>query len=445
MPLSLSESHLGPALERLAKANWMFDQRYPADAAQRQPVHSVYGGAHRFKSDTAAKLGAIALDTFAKYLPDPAALACVTAMDARTAEAVHPRVRAKLEREPIEDFRIDFEDGYGCHTGEEEDAHALESALQTARGMRAASLPPFIGIRIKPLASALWPRAMRTLDIYLTHLLENTGAPPANFVVTLPKVTSPAQPAALHAMLDQIEARFNLPPRTLRIELMMEAPQLIVDEHGVCAIPALIDACNGRCRGLHFGPYDYTTAVGIPGSHQSLHHPSCDFARHMMQSAVAGTRIQLSDGPTKTLPIPPHRGQLTEQQQAANRDVVHHAMRVHYDDVRRSLHHGYYQGWDLHPAQFPMRYAAVYSFFLEGLDRAAGRLRNFLDSAAQATTLGAAFDDAASAQGLLNFFLQGHACGAFTPAELAQSGLTLDELRTRSFTAIMDGRRTQKP
>ena len=221
----------------------------------------------------------------------------------------------------------------------------------------------------------------------------------------------------------------------------MEAPQLVVNDRGVCAIPELIEAAAGRCRGLHFGPYDYTTAAGIPGSHQGLHHPACDFARHMMQSAAAGTGVMLSDGPTKVIPLPPHRGTaLTAEQEAANREAVHRAMRRHYDDVRRSLHHGFAQGWDLHPAQFPMRYAAVYSFFREGLDAASGRLRNFMDAAAQATTLGTVFDDAASAQGLLNFFLQGQSCGAFTDPEIGMTGLTGEELRTRSFSRMIEHR-----
>ena len=441
MPLTLSESQLGPALERLAQANSRFDQRYPAETGQRQPVHVVYGGANRFKADTAAKLGAIAVATFERFVPDAATLAGVTGMDRATAEVVHPRVRAKLGREAVEDFRIDFEDGYGYHTDAEEDAHALEAARQVANGMRGKTLPPFTGIRIKALSSALWRRAMRTLDLFLTSLLEDTGELPANFVVTLPKVTAAAQAATLHEMLSQMEARFQLHPGSIRMELMMEAPQLVVNERGVCAIPELIEAASGRCRGLHFGPYDYTTAVGIPGSHQSLHHPACDFARHMMQSATAGTGVMLSDGPTKVIPIPPHRGTgLTAEQEAANREAMHRAMRRHYDDVQRSLHHGFQQGWDLHPAQFPMRYAAVYSFFLEGLDAAAGRLRNFMDAAAQATTLGTVFDDAASAQGLLNFFLQGQSCGAFKEAEIATTGLTGEELRTRSFSRMMEQR-----
>lgn len=428
MDLTLSADELGPVLERLSQANRSFDCEYPHAPIRRQPVHTVYGGAQRFRAGTAAKLGAIARETMGSYLPDATALAEVTGMSPGIAQTVHARVSEKLEREPVEDFRIDFEDGYGHHSEAEEDAHAAGSAAHLAQAIEDGGLPPFIGIRVKSFSTALWQRGMRTLDLFLTALLAKAGALPPNFVVTLPKVTSPAQAAALHEMLLQIEARFELQPRSIAVELMLESPQIVINEKGVCGISALIAAASKRCRGLHFGPYDYTSAIGIPGSHQSLHHPSCDFARHVMQAATAGTGVLLSDGPTKTIPIAPDPA------------AVHHAMRVHYDDVRRSLHHGFFQSWDLHPAQFPMRYAAVYSFFLEDLETAAGRLRHFLDAAAQATTLGMAFDDAASAQGLLNFVLQGQACGAFQDSDLYAHGLLPHELRKGSFAEMMKAR-----
>ncbi len=428
-------------MDSLRSANQEFDQRYPGDRGERQPVHTVYGGAHRFRADTAAKLGAIARETLRTYLKSAAALTDVTSMAAGIAATVHERVAAKLEREPVEDFRIDFEDGYGVHSDAEEDRHASESAEQLALGMRDGKLPPFIGMRIKSLSTGLWQRASRTLDLFMTALLSRGGELPAGFAVTLPKVTVPAQVVALDEMLGEIETRFKLATKSIAVEVMVETPQVLINQHGVCAIPALIDAAGGRCRGLHFGPYDYTSSIGITGSHQSLSHPSCDFARHIMQAAVAGRGIFLSDGPTKTIPLAPHRSDtLTVDEELANREAVHRAMRVHYDDVQRSLHHGFYQGWDLHPAQFPMRYAAVYAFFLEGAEVAGGRLKNFMDAAAQATTLGTVFDDAASAQGLLNFFLQGWLCGALTEREIQTTGLTLDELRSRSFVAIIGGR-----
>ena len=103
---------------------------------------------------------------------------------------------------------------------------------------------------------------------------------------------------------------------------------------------------------------------------------------------------------------------------------------------------GFYQGWDLHPAQLPSRYAAVYSFFLEGLGPASERLKNFVEKAAQATLVGDVFDDAATGQGLLNYFLRALNCGAMTEREaIEMSGLTVDELRTRSFVKILNGRK----
>ena len=121
---------------------------------------------------------------------------------------------------------------------------------------------------------------------------------------------------------------------------------------------------------------------------------------------------------------------------------MHRAWKLHYDDVRDSLMRGFYQGWDLHPAQLVTRYAAVFAFFLEGLDAAGARLHNFIGKAAQATLVGSDFDDAATGQGLLNYFLRGINSGAVTEEETAErTGLTIDELRTRSFVEILKSRR----
>ena len=147
-----------------------------------------------------------------------------------------------------------------------------------------------------------------------------------------------------------------------------------------------------------------------------------------MQVALAGTGIWLSDGATNIMPI-------------GNRETVHRAWRAHAGHVRHSLATGFYQGWDLHPAQLPSRYAAVYGFFMEGLTAASERLRNFVQKAAQATIVGDVFDDAATGQGLLNYFLRAMNCGAITEAEAVEmSGLTLEELRGRSFVKMLANR-----
>jgi hypothetical protein len=174
-------------------------------------------------------------------------------------------------------------------------------------------------------------------------------------------------------------------------------------------------------------------------------HPACDFAKNMMQVSFAGTGIWLSDGATNIMPVAPHRAgageTLTEQQIEENRATVHRAWKLHYDHIQHSLIGGFYQGWDLHPAQLPTRYAAVFSFFLQSLDAASDRLRNFVEKAAKATLVGDVFDDAATGQGLLNYFLRALNSGALTEDKALQlSSLTRDELRSGSFVKILKNR-----
>ncbi len=404
-------------------------------STDRQPVHVVYGGAQLFKAETPARLGTLALDLIRTYTPDAATFAqCLGLAGGDFARSVFERTVAKLEREPVEDFRIDFEDGYGYRSDAEEDGHAQSAALALKK---ASKLPPFIGIRIKPLTELSRARAHRTLALFLEELNEL----PANFAVTLPKVTVPEQVANLAATLDRLEAERGFAVGSVKVELMIETTEAIFDTSGAVAIPKLIEAAGGRCRGLHFGPYDYTASCDIAAAEQRLDHSACDFARNVMQVSAAGRGVHLSDGPSTILPIPKYRGELTEQQAAENRAIVHRAMRHHFDLVQRSLANGYYQGWDLHPGQLPTRYAAVYAFFLKSLQPAAARMRNFIDKAAQATLVGDVFDDAATGQGLLKFLLRGVNCGAFSAEEAAASGLTVDELRGRSFGRILESRK----
>ncbi|CAN5179913.1 aldolase/citrate lyase family protein [soil metagenome] len=450
--MTLEHSLSGYDLEALGgslrDANAAFTAWYPGDHGARQPVHTVYGGAQLFRADTAGRLGQLALAAFRDYAPDAAALAAAAGItDETLASTVHTRVAAKLEREAVEDFRIDFEDGYGVRPDEEEDSQAVAVAREIARGISAGSLPPFIGIRVKPVSEELRPRSTRTLDLVTTTLVRETGgALPENFVITLPKITIAWQVEYFAGVLALLEERLGLAAGTLRFEIMVETPQAVIDAGGSSPLARFIDAGRGRITAAHFGTYDYTALLGITASQQRMQHPACDFAKHVMQVSLSGTGVWISDGSTTVLPVPPHRaaegGSLTKQQQAENRAVVHGAWRLHYDDVLHSLRGGFYQGWDLHPAQIVTRYAALYSFFLTGVEAAGARLRNFLDKAAQATLVGDVFDDAATGQGLLNFFLRGINSGALTEKEVMElSGVTLDELSGRSFTRILAGRR----
>jgi hypothetical protein len=208
---------------------------------------------------------------------------------------------------------------------------------------------------------------------------------------------------------------------------------------------SLVDAAEGRCGSVHFGVYDYTASCGITAAYQAMRHPACDFARQVMLVSMAGTGIHLSDGATNILPVGPNRASegrpLTEDQLRQNREAVHGAWRLGFDDNMHSLRNGFFQGWDLHPAQFVTRYAAVYHFFLGGLESASNRLKTFVEKAALASLFGDVFDDAATGQGLLNFFLRGMACGAITEEEALATGLSLEEIRSRSFLKILLGRR----
>jgi hypothetical protein len=267
---------------------------------------------------------------------------------------------------------------------------------------------------------------------------------PDNFVVTLPKVTIAEQPRTLVRLFELLERRHGLTAGSLRLELMIETPQALLGPGGISPLPGFLAACEGRCAGAHLGTYDFTASCNITAAHQTMLHPLCDLAKGLMTLAYAGTGIFLSDGATNVMPVGPHRGaELTAEQAAENRAAVHAAWQLSHRSIRRSLEGGFYQGWDLHPLQLPVRYAACFAFFLEGLEQAGARLRNFVEKAAQATLVGDVFDDAATGQGLLNYFLRALNSGAIDLDDAGQTGLTPEEFGLRSFAKILDARRAR--
>ncbi len=418
------------AFTALTKQNMLHMKRYPGDSFGRQPVHTVYGGAHLFKSDTAKKLGELSLRALSRYGADAMTFARAVGMDEALASTVYERVVEKLKREAVEDFRIDFEDGYGNRLDPEEDGHAVSAAHEVAKGLEEGTLPPFIGIRIKTFSNELAVRSARTMDIFLTTLVRLTkGRLPDPFYVTLPKIVHPGQAAALAKLLDSFEKKKKLKPHTIKVELMVETPQSIIGFDGTAPLRAMVDALGGRCTSAHFGTYDYTASCNITAAHQRMDHLSCDFAKHVMQVTLAGTGVNLSDGATNVMPV------------GDNAEIVHRAWKLHYDHATHSLATGFSQGGDLHPAQLPPRYGAVYAFFRGGLPAATARLKNFIEKAAQATMVGDVFDDAATGQGLLNYFLRARNCGAITETEASATGLTPAEFESRSFLKILEGRR----
>ncbi len=444
---SLAPAALAEAVDALRQANLLFARRYPGEGDARQPIHTLIEGAQHFTADVAARRGVEALRALNDFAPDPATLGRALGIAEHPAlDTIAGRVRDKLTREPVEDYRIDFEDGYGVRADADEDRQAVIVATEIAHGLRDGTLPPSLGVRIKPLTEELRGRSVRTLDLLLTTLAE-AGALPPGWVITLPKVTVVEQVVYFVGVLGALERALGLGDGALRFEVQVEVPQIILDATGRSLLPRVLDASGGRLTGVDFGTYDYTAGCGITAAYQHLRHPACDFAKHVLQVAFAGTGVWLADGSTALLPVPLHaRGAggpaVTDEQRAENVASVHAGWRRHFDDVRHSLAGGFYQGWDLHPAQLVTRYAAVSSFFLEGVEAAGARLRRLLDTAGEATRVGGAvLDEPATGQGLLGFFLRGMQSGAITePEAAALTGLTAGELRERSFVKIMRAR-----
>ena len=474
MKLSIPDNTKESILNELGQANKAFQKIYPGDRPDRQPVHTVYGGADLFSADTAEKMGQAALNTLLNNAPDFVQFAKAIELpgyaslpsNAKEIEqlikkldnsseverkkeiawlsySTYNKVIGKLKTEALEDFRIDFEDGFGNRSWEEEDATAEQAAKEVAKGMKANSLPPFIGIRIKPFTEDMKERGTRTLDIFLTTLSgETNGKLPGNFVVMLPKVTIPEQVAALVKLFETIEANTKIESGALKMEMMVETTQAVIDKDGKNPLRSFLEASKGRMIATAFGTYDYTAACNITAKYQDMGHAVCDFAHHFMKVSLGATGIWLSDGATNVMPIGPNRGNnLTAEQLTENKAVVFHNWKKAYNHTRYSLWKGLYQGWDLNPAQFPMRYAAVYSFFLESYEDAAKRLKAFVEKAARATLTDDIFDDAATGQGLLNYFLRAMNCGAISVEDVTATGLTMEEIRTRSFLKILELRR----
>ncbi len=354
----------------------------------RRPIHTAYVGAHLFRARLTAEWGELALKTLAECAPDARALAA--ALDSPVDERVFSRLKEKLRREPIEDLRIDFEDGFGNRSDQEEDAAAQSAGAEVAVALARDGLPSFLGIRVKALAAERAARASRTLDLFVTSLVERSGGKrPAHLAVTLPKVANLDEVTALVRLLEDLESRLRLEAGALTIELMVETPRALLAPDGHCPLPALVAATRGRCVGVHFGLYDYSAALEIAPSHHRLRHPACDHARQVMQVALAGTGVALSAGSTNMLPVAP-------------RDHLIRAWRLHFQDVRHSLVSGFYHGWDLHPAQLVTRYAAAYGFFRECLE---------------SPTVGTVLEDPAARGVRASLIQRALDCGAISEAE----------------------------
>jgi citrate lyase beta subunit len=406
--------------EMLAASDHALQTRYPGDRPGRQPVHTAYVPADQFHPDLAAEWGHQAMEALADFAPSPADFGAAMGLPHDIAGIVRERVAAKLASEPVEDFRLDFEDGYkpAGDADTTEDADAVAAARHLADAAARGSAPPYTGIRSKSLEPATRLRAIRTITIFLAELLAH-GPLPAGFVLTLPKVSSADQVQALALLCDRLEQTFGLPDGRLTFEIQAETPQLILGPNGGATIAHCVRVGGARLTGVHYGTYDYAAALGIAGEFQRLDHPAADHAREILQVAVAGTGVRLSDGSLNMLPT-------------GFRSEVVAAWQQHSALVRRALERGFYQGWDLHPAQLASRYAATYGFFVGGLPRACERLRSYTGSARTGT-----LEEPATARALAGFLLRGHDCGAISEADISERcGLDLEVL-----TSLREARR----
>jgi citrate lyase beta subunit len=382
----------------LAGADAALARDYPGERPGRQPVHTVYVPADRHDASLVPRWGAAALDALDANGGD-AALARAAGLADDLAEDVCARVRAKLASEPVEDLRVDLEDGYGTRPDAEEDQHVDAAAAALLEAQAAGTRAPFCGIRFKSFEAPTRARGLRTLTRFVAAVACD-GTLPAGLVVTLPKVTSPAQVVAMVLACERLEQALGLAERSLAFELQVETPQAVCGTDGTALVAPMVHAARGRCRGLHYGTYDYSASLGIAAAQQSMDHPAADHAKAVMQVAAAGTGVRLSDGSTNRLPV-------------GSSAQVREAWAVHARLVRRSLGRGFYQGWDLHPAQLPTRYAATLAFFREGLPEAGRRLANYGAHADSGV-----LDEPATARALAGYVARALDCGATDPAEV---------------------------
>ncbi|TFV59406.1 aldolase [Mycobacterium sp. PS03-16] len=413
MTRRLEDAVLADVDRRLSAADARLVARYPGDDGRRQPVHTVYIPGNRYSPTMPADWGSTALAAAkdAGGLDVVAALVGASSGTDCEPETLATLVEHKLSTEPIEDLRIDFEDGYGTFDDAIEDADVARAVAALRMALDAGTSTPFVGTRFKCLEAGTRARGLRTLDMFVSGLVASGGLPDG-LTLTLPKVTSVDQVEAMVAVASALEDANGLPAGRIRFEVQVETPQAILDADGRAPVAQFIHAGQGRVSALHYGTYDYSASLGIAAAYQSMEHPAADHAKNVMQLAVAGTGVHMSDGSTNILPV-------------GDPDNVAMAWKLHARLVRRHLERGIYQGWDMHPAQLVTRYLATYAFYRGAFAPAATRLRNYVHQHDSAV-----MDEPATARALANVIHRGSVCGALTVDEIeAAADLPLSTVR----------------
>ncbi len=398
------------------------------------PLSVLYGGAQLFTDQTFAKLGKLATRAFSEHVRNDDDVCAIVGEALRPlAQAVRERVAEKLATRPLEDVRIDFEDGYGVRSGADEDADAARVGQVLGTALRDA--PRWLGIRVKAFDRATSARAARTLERVFQGISQDTL--PKGFVVTLPKVQRADDVRAFVELLGLVEEDRSLGAGSIGLELMIETSSALVSQSGAFAIPELLAAGAGRVTSLHLGAYDLLSACDVGASAQSLGHPICTAARSLMVLSANG-RARVVDGATTRLPLPKHRGEnLGEATLHENHVAMLEAFGEHAQNVTAAHRTGIHQGWDLHPAQLVARYLATSAYYLGSLEASAARLRGFVEQAARATAAGQTFDDAATAEGLVAFFAAGLSSGMLREEDTRATGLLPQEFRAHDFSAMV--------
>ncbi|SNT07879.1 DUF6986 family protein [Rhodococcoides kyotonense] len=380
---------------------------YPGDKIGGQPIHTVYVPASAADAALPRQWGAQAVELLDRR---------VEVFESLDTAGVLPAVRSVLASAPIQDLRLDFEDGYGWRSDDDEDRHARHAGQTLAALAADSSGPSWLGIRSKGLAPHERRRGIRTLEL----VLDAAGGVPAGFVFTVPKLRAAEQVTAVVALCEEIERAHGLPVGVLRFELQIESPQAIVGSDGTATLARALRLAHGRCTSMHYGTYDYSAACGITSAQQSLAHPVADHAKNVILAAAAQTGVWVSDGSTQVVPT-------------GTPSDVEAAIQRHHGLVTRSLERGFYQGWDMHPGHLATRWAATFAFFRQAMPTAASRVAAYL-----ARQDSGVMDEPATAQALAGVLVRGLDSGAVTELELTNVSASitraaLDGLLARSI------------
>ncbi len=395
----LTDRLLDETDDALAETDAFLERAYPGEDGRRQPVHTVYVPADQYNPDLPRTWGEEALALVEKH-GGMTSLCTLLGMSPALSAQVADRATAKLQADPIEDLRLDFEDGYGDRGEQTEDDDAVRAATLLGEALDAGTAPSFFGIRFKCFEAPTRRRGIRTLDLFLATLVERRAELPPGLTLTFPKVSTVSQVEAMVNVCRALESAHQLATRSVRFEIQVETPQLVLGADGRAPVAASIHAGDQRVTSLHYGTYDYSASLQIAAEYQSADHPAADHAKQVMQLAVAGTGVHLSDGSTNILPI-------------GDPEQVRDSWRLHAGLVRRALQRGIYQGWDMHPGHLPTRYLANFAFYRDGFPRAAQRLADYVSN-----TGSGILDEPATARALARFLYRGHACGAVEESEL---------------------------